>query len=61
LSGLRHWTCSGSRRGTQVWNDEGKIGFGIPLGGGVGFRLPEKPEVRIRRIPSSFLLNLLIC
>ena len=26
--------------GAQVWDDEGNIGFGVPFGGGVGFRTP---------------------
>ncbi len=26
--------------GTQVWDDEGNIGFGVPLGVGIGFRAP---------------------
>jgi opacity protein-like surface antigen len=27
--------------GTQVWDDEGNLGFGVPLGGGVGFKSPQ--------------------
>jgi opacity protein-like surface antigen len=27
--------------GGHVWDDEGRIGFGIPLGGGVGIRAPN--------------------
>jgi opacity protein-like surface antigen len=27
--------------GAQIWDDEGNIGFGIPLGGGVGFKSPQ--------------------
>lgn len=27
--------------GVQVWDDEGNIGFGVPLGGGIGFRSPN--------------------
>ena len=27
--------------GTQVWDDEGNIGFGVPLGGGIGFKSPN--------------------
>lgn len=27
--------------GVQVWDDEGNIGFGVPLGGGVGFKSPH--------------------
>ena len=27
--------------GVQVWDDEGNIGFGVPIGGGVGFKSPH--------------------
>jgi hypothetical protein len=27
--------------GTQVWDDEGNIGFGVPLGAGIGFKSPN--------------------
>ncbi|RPI56134.1 MAG: hypothetical protein EHM55_05860, partial [Acidobacteria bacterium] len=27
--------------GVQVWNDESNIGFGVPLGAGVGFKSPH--------------------
>jgi opacity protein-like surface antigen len=28
--------------GAQIWDDESNIGFGVPLGGGIGFRSPDK-------------------
>jgi opacity protein-like surface antigen len=31
----------GMTGGAQVWDDEGNIGFGVPLGGGVGFKSPQ--------------------
>ena len=27
--------------GVQVWDDEGNIGFGVPIGGGIGFKSPN--------------------
>jgi opacity protein-like surface antigen len=31
----------GMTGGGHVWDDEGRIGFGMPVGGGAGFRLPN--------------------
>ncbi len=41
LSSAQSIEVFGVTGGVQVWDDEGNIGFGVPFGGGVGFKSPH--------------------